>query len=124
MTIVWYFGSNVFGREVSPALEQSTVFLPPDHLQVHLGSPGHISAALADDTRNKKKTNILPTVYLAAPLVWALLRNSLELVGFMANWLLIVVDFLVSSFRQMTHVAFVVLNFLEFIPLFSSIFGD
>ena len=51
-----------------PALEQSTVFLPPDHLQVHLGSPGHISAALADDTRNKKKTNILPTVYLAAPL--------------------------------------------------------
>ena len=47
-----------------PALEQSTVFLPPDHLQVHLGSPGHVSAALADDTSKNnsiliKKTNMV-----------------------------------------------------------------
>jgi hypothetical protein len=88
--------------DVKPALLQSTVFLPPDHLQVHLGSPGHVSAALADDTSKNnsiliKKTNMVRLLLVQTPkalctLVEDLLgRNSLELVGFMANWLLIVV---------------------------------
>ena len=79
----WYFESRVFGTEVSPALEQSAVFLPPDHLQIHRGSPMQEFSAEAVVSRGKSikvTNNIFDPLFVGS-----------DVNGFMASWVCIVV---------------------------------